>query len=129
MSTLPTREEIVEIIVKAAGKFALWPPLGDVADALLARLRPAWERMEHEIDALTDRNHPEPGALHYDECPYKPFADLPSWEETKDATICTCSMRHKAAYWKARTMIASGYRQIAEKERDALRAELERAAR
>ena len=79
------------------------------------------DRLQRDLDMLTDRNEPEPGALHYDGCPYKPFADLLSWDEPENPPECTCSTRHKAAYWKARSMLSKGMHELAANERDRLR--------
>ena len=44
-------------------------------------------RLREDLNLLVNRTEPEPHALHYDECPYKPFADLDSWP------VCTCATR------------------------------------
>jgi hypothetical protein len=79
---LPTREEIKSIITGIATiksqpgrSYAIYPPLDDVADALLARLRPAWEATrlppgayeaifaEHQRDHEDGPNWPREGCL------------------------------------------------------------------
>ena len=85
------------------------------AHADRATLLALFDRAGADLAMLVNKTEPEPHALHYDECPYKPFADLPSWETPDDAPNCTCSELHKGAYWKARWMLSNGWRQLAEK--------------
>jgi hypothetical protein len=65
------------------------------------------ERAERDLDAWV-RCVDDPraaSALHYDGCPYEPYAAMPSHDEPEDAPACTCPERHKGAYWKARLML------------------------
>lgn len=63
-------------------------------------------RAEADLDTWV-RRVDEPGTmhLHYDACPYKPWADKPRWETPNDAPECTCPEQHKAAYWKGQWML------------------------
>jgi len=67
-------------------------------------------------------------ALHYDGCPFKPYADMsdhdPASPETPPA--CTCGERHKGAYWKARWLLDVGDRDIKLRTARALLEELTR---
>lgn len=95
-------------------------------DDRIAALQEENARLRADLTALLDRTEPEPGALHYNECPYKPYADLPSWDTPEDAPDCTCSMLHKATYWKSRWMLSNGAREVAEARVAALTEECER---
>lgn len=84
-------------------------------DADLAAL--GWVRKDEAVAeyALTV-NDPRAAHLHYDGCPYKPFAALPDWETPEDVPACTCAEEHKAAYWKGQFVLERGYKKLAEGE-------------
>lgn len=48
---------------------------------------------------------PHQAHLHYDGCPYQPFAEMPRWEIPDDPPACTCAETHKAAYWKGQFVL------------------------
>ena len=115
-ATLAEREHEVHALPSTHGEWLL------EAHAEIRRLR-------EDLKLLTNRNEPEPHALHYDECPYKPFADLASWEEPENPPTCTCSEAHKGAYWKARWMLTKGWRHIAERDLAAHQAVVRQASK
>jgi hypothetical protein len=71
---------------------------------------------------------PRRAHLHYDGCPYKPFADLPRWETPDDAPACTCAEAHKAAYWKGQCVLERSNTALRVAEERERRAELRNAA-
>jgi hypothetical protein len=73
-----------------------------VADALTAAQASAVERYAKTVDDPA-RMH-----LHYDGCPFKPFADMRRDEIPDPRPECTCAEAHMAAYWKGQWMLEHG---------------------
>ena len=75
------------------------------------------KRLESERDDIAYRvEHPEFAHLHYDGCPYKPWADKPSWDTPEDVPACTCGEAAKGAYWKGQHLLERGYHQMTKNE-------------
>jgi uncharacterized glyoxalase superfamily protein PhnB len=57
--------------------------------------------------------------LHYDECPFKPFSNVPRWDTDDDVPACTCAATHKAAYWKGQLVLERCQRALDKQQADA----------
>ena len=78
-------------------------------DALRADLA----RLQKERDDIAYRvEHPEKAHLHYEGCPYQPWADKPRWEEPEDIPECTCGEAAKGAYWKGQHLLERGHHEM-----------------
>ena len=67
-------------------------------------------QLERERDEIAYRvEHPESAHLHYSDCPYKPWAEVPHDPDDLPIPECTCGEREKAAYWKGQYIMERGY--------------------
>lgn len=64
--------------------------------------------------------HPELAHLHYDGCPFKPWADKRDDDIPDPRPDCTCGGAAKGAYWKGQHLLERGYKTLVEQERDVL---------
>lgn len=78
--------------------------------------------MERERDHIAFCvEHPEQAHLHYDGCPYKPWADKLDSEIPDDAPECTCGEAKKGAYWKGQLLLERGYHTLTKQRAEAMR--------
>jgi hypothetical protein len=81
-------------------------------EAAMRRLQELEEenaKLRSDLRVWVERvDDPARAHLHYDGCPYKPWADKPDWETPDDRPACTCAHVHKAAYWKGQLVLERG---------------------
>lgn len=97
-------------------------------ECLRALIAEALEQAALEAVAKYARtvDNPHRAHLHYDGCPFKPFADLASWEQPESTPACTCAEAHLGAYWKGQHLLERGYHDLTKKKlRDVITAALE----
>ena len=80
------------------GTLSVW-----VIDRLWWEIAAALEAaLEVYVAAVED---PHRAHLHYDGCPYKPFAALMAIDVPENVPACTCAETHQAAYWKGQFVL------------------------
>lgn len=88
----------------------------DLEEAIAAALAEARERAVERYAFTVD--DPRRAHLHYDDCPFKPYAAARADDIPDPRPVCTCAETHKAAYWKGQLILERGYLTLAQRERD-----------
>jgi hypothetical protein len=105
LSALRAENERLRAIILADGL----DPDAPIPPGLALRLQRAEvenERLRRDLDTWVYRVD-DPGTmhLHYDGCPFKPYADRFETDIPDPRPECTCARAHMAAYWKGQWML------------------------
>ena len=96
-----------------------------VSPQMMAEMVCVFARQQVERYALTV-DDPASMHLHYDGCPFKPYADKFDVDIPEPRPECTCAEAHKAAYWKGQWSLEQAAGHL--KARQEVAVALERAA-
>ncbi len=75
----------------------------------LAAFAEAEARVERYAQTVDD---PQRAHLHYDGCPFKPWADKDDGDMPNPRPECTCAKAHLGAYWKGQHLLEHGYHEM-----------------